>query len=342
MCDSLRRIDLALAVAHAAQHRKRSDGIAQSPSDLLEQTLLFARPNAHVRALVQTEQVALVALCLDRHRDLRANGETVGCRRRNLEVVVGTEQNRARRRLCRLENGGDLGVRGQFFFERERPGELRTRVLHDGSPRWGSRVAWVDDPGSIAGKDLERRLEHLAHHPVEFIGSLDGAVDAIHRLEKPQVRPVFLLGIPQIGDVDHEADHALGLAFGVEQHAAFRPQPVHGAVVLGDSILGRDIARLVRTFERELCRRPVIGIDQLLPALKRSIERARLLAIHRFELGRPAVFALAGADEPIEGHRACRFLCKVEHFLLRAQFGLDALLLGVVPPDAAVADEASG
>src|SRR4029450_8577605 len=163
-----------------AQHRKYSDCIAKPASYLLKQTLLFARPNAHVRALVQTEQMALVALCIDRHGDLRGDGETVGCRRRNLEVVAGTEQNRARRRLRRLENRGDLGVVGKFFFERERTGELRTRVLHDRSPRCSSRVAWVDDPGSIAGKYLERRPENLAHHLVELIGSLDGAVDPVH------------------------------------------------------------------------------------------------------------------------------------------------------------------
>ena len=47
-----------------------------------------------------------------------ADGETVGCRRRNLEVVAGTEQDRARRGLRRFEDRGDLGVGGQFFVER--------------------------------------------------------------------------------------------------------------------------------------------------------------------------------------------------------------------------------
>jgi hypothetical protein len=128
----------------------------------------------------------------------------------------------------------------------------------------------------------------------------------------------------------------------VEEHATLRPQPVHAAVVVGNPILGRDITRFVRALERELYRRPVIGMDELLPALKRSIERARLEAIHRLELGRPAVFALASADVPIEGHRARRFLCKVQHFLPRAQLSFDALLLSGVAADPAVADEASG
>jgi hypothetical protein len=100
-------------------------------------------------------------------------------------------------------------------------------VLHDGSPRCALGVARIDEPGTIASEDLERRPENVAHHPVEVIRSLDGAVDPVHRLEEPQVRAVLLLGMPQIGDVDHEADHALGLALGVEEHAPFRPQPVN-------------------------------------------------------------------------------------------------------------------
>ena len=131
--------------------------------------------------------------------------------------------------------------------------------------------------------------------------------------------PQLLLGMPPISDIDHEADHALGSALGVEEHAAFRLQPVHGAILVNDPVLGRDITRFVRTLDRELHRRPIVGMDELLPALERSIERARLQAIHRLEVGRPAVFALASADVPIECHRACRLLRKVEHFLPRAQ-----------------------
>ena len=52
-----------------------------------------------------------------------------------------------------------------------------------------------------------------------------------------------LLGMPPIGDIAHEADHALGLALGVEEHATLRPQPVHGAILVDDAVLGRDITR---------------------------------------------------------------------------------------------------
>ena len=143
----------------------------------------------------------------------------------------------------------------------------------------------------------------------------------------------FLLGMPPIGDVEHEAHHALRSAFGVEEHATFRPQPVDGAVPVNHPVLGIDIAGFVRTLGRELHRRPVVGMDELRPALVRFIERARLQAIHCLELRRPAVFALASADVHIECRCACRRLRKVEHFLSHAQLSFGALALGDVARD---------
>jgi hypothetical protein len=71
--------------------------------------------------LVQTEQVALVALRIDRHGDLRADGETVGCKPGS-SGRSRTGEDRARGRLRRFENGGDLGVGGQFFSSANAPG----------------------------------------------------------------------------------------------------------------------------------------------------------------------------------------------------------------------------
>jgi hypothetical protein len=149
-------------------------------------------------------------------------------------------------------------------------------------------------------------------------------------LQRMVLFPERLLGMPPIGDVEHEAHHALRSAFSVEEHATLRPQPVDGAVLVNHPVLGRDIAGFVRTLDRELYRRPVVGMDELLPAFIGSVERSRLEAVHRLELRRPAVFALASADVPIECHRACRRLRKVEHFLSRAQLGFGALALGDV------------
>ena len=74
-------------------------------------------------------------------------------------------------------------------------------------------------------------------------------------------------------------------------------------------------------------------MEELFPALIRSIEGARLEAIHRLELRRPAVFALTRADVPIECHRACRLLGEIEQFLPRPQLRFDALAFGDVAHD---------
>ena len=145
------------------------------------------------------------------------------------------------------------------------------------------------------------------------------------RAEALLARAQFLLGVPPIGDIGHEAHHALRSTFGVEEHATFRPQPVGGAVLVNHPVLGRDIAGFVRALDRELYRRPVVGMDELLPAFEGAVECSRLEAVHRLELRRPAVFALASADVPVECHRACRQLRKLEHFLSRLQLSLDAL-----------------
>ena len=148
----------------------------------------------------------------------------------------------------------------------------------------------------------------------------------------------FLLGMPPIRDVEQEAHRALRSAFGVEEHATFRPQPVDGAVLVNHPVLGIDIAGFVRTLGRELHRRPVVGMDELRPAssIQRGLQysqRARLQAIHCLELRRPAVFALASAHVHIECRCACRRLRKVEHFLSLAQLSFGALALGDVARD---------
>ena len=84
-------------------------------------------------------------------------------------------------------------------------------------------------------------------------------------------------------------------------------------------VLGLDIARLLCALDRKHHRRQIVGVNKLLPPLVRSIERARVQAVHHLELGRPAVLALAGADVPIECHRPGSLLRKVQHFLPRAQ-----------------------
>ena len=173
---------------------------------------------------------------------------------------------------------------------------------------------------ALAGLSVDIHDSHLLVQQKEGVRR---AIDK--RAEALLARAQFLLGVPPIGDIGHEAHHALRSTFGVEEHATFRPQPVGGAVLVNDPVLGRDIAGFVRALERELYRRPVVGMDELLPAFEGSVERSGLDAVYRLELRRPAILALASADEPVECHRACRRLRKVEHFLSRLQLSLDAL-----------------
>jgi hypothetical protein len=84
-------------------------------------------------------------------------------------------------------------------------------VLHDHVPGRSIGIAWVDQPRAIASEDVERRKKDVAQHLLKVLGSLHGAVDAVHRLEEPQMRPVLRLGALALGDmaadtpIPHEA-----------------------------------------------------------------------------------------------------------------------------------------
>ena len=178
---------------------------------------------------------------------------------------------------------------------------------------------------AAVAKHLAGRFVHI-DDPRLVIAQIKPIRRMINQRAKPRLAGAqFLLGMPPIGDIGHEAHHALRSTFGVEEHATFRPQPVDGAVLVNDPVLGRDIAGFVRALDRELYRRPVVRMDELLPAFEGSVERSWLEAVYRLELRRPATLALASADVPVECHRACRRLRKVEHFLSRLQLSLDAL-----------------
>lgn len=54
-------------------------------------------------------------------------------------------------------------------------------------PRRGVRIKRINEPGPIAGEDPERRTQHLAHHVLDIMRALYRAVDAIHRLQEPDM-----------------------------------------------------------------------------------------------------------------------------------------------------------
>ena len=118
---------------------------------------------------------------------LRADAEALGHLRRHVEHDAAPSAGRG-------EPGGYARVGRDVRLLGMPAGKLGTGALHHHAPRRGLRVARIDQPGPVAGENLEHRFEHVAHHPLEVVGSLQGAVDAVHRLEEPQVRSAFLLG----------------------------------------------------------------------------------------------------------------------------------------------------
>src|SRR5262245_15925869 len=151
----------------------------------------------------------------------------------------------------------------------------------------------------------------------------------------------LLLGLLPLRDVLHEADHARGVAHGVEKHAPARLQPVHRAVRMDHAVFGGDLTRTVRVAQRVLDRGPVLRMHALLPRFESPVVGAGCEAVHRLEVGRPAVLALALPDLPFEGDGARRLLRELEHFLARAQFFLDAFALRDVARAAVIALEAT-
>ena len=78
-------------------------------------------------------------------------------------------------------------------------------MLHQHPPGRHFGVARIAQPDSIATEDLERTAEHLARDDLDVVRSLHRAVDAVHGLEKPQVRAMLSLGALQFGDVAVDA-----------------------------------------------------------------------------------------------------------------------------------------
>src|SRR5712672_3172858 len=110
---------------------------------------------------------------------------------------------------------------------------------------------------------------------------------------------------------------------------------------MNHAILGGDLAGALRVLQRLLHRRPVVGVQELLPACVAAVIGPGREPVHRLEVARPAVFPLAARpDAPFESDGTRRLLGELEHFLARAQLLLDALALGDVAPDALVALEA--
>ena len=184
---------LRFALAQIAEHRQACQGVFQPSAYLLEKALLLRVPIPRVRALVQPEQVRFVHLRVQGRRQdgLDAEGGRELCRHRTFRP--GTESHGLVGSSCGLEHAGGFRVDGQIGPEREGAGELRPGTLHRHAPRRRFRIARIDQPRPIAIEDGKHRVEHVAHHLLEVVRALNGAVDAIDALQEPQMRAAFLL-----------------------------------------------------------------------------------------------------------------------------------------------------
>src|SRR5207245_6823645 len=83
---------------------------------------------------------------------------------------------------------------GEIKTQGEGAGECAPSMLHRHFARWSLRITGIDQPRSVAFKDRKRCVEHIAHHLLEVVGSLDGSVNLIHALQEPEMGLALLLG----------------------------------------------------------------------------------------------------------------------------------------------------
>src|SRR5262245_34764730 len=105
------------------------------------------------------------------------------------------------------------------------------------------------------------------------------------------------------------------------------------------AVFGGDLTRTVRVSHGLLDRWSVLRMHALLPRFEGPVVGAGREAVHRLEVGRPAILAFGLPDLPLERDGARRLLRELEHLLARAQLFLDALALGDVARDALIALE---
>ena len=172
-----------------------------------------------------------MAIC---ERIAKRSATCAGTLRPECGLELNSAAGSARGRECRSH----LRIDGQLGPQGERPGELRPCMLHHGAPGGGVRVARIEEPRPVAGEDFEHRIEDLAHHAFRVVASLDRAVDAVHRLQKPQMRPALVLGALALGQVQNERD-GLGACV-IERRSAYEHS--HAAAILAEVLLLEGLA----------------------------------------------------------------------------------------------------
>ncbi len=229
-------------LAETAKNRQARQRVGEPPADLLEQALLARRPCARVRALAEAEHVRLITFRVDGHHHPGLDAEALGEVGRQRMVGLRSELDRAAGGTDGAKHGGRMAVHRHVFTHGIEAGELRTRPLHLHAVRFGLGVARVHQPRAIAVEDRQRRLEHVAHHLLEIVRSLDCEVHAIEALAAPPSELALFLRPLALGDIDHDATQAgRAVALDHQGHQVAKPH---------DAPVGREhpIFEIVATF----------------------------------------------------------------------------------------------
>src|SRR5690242_18377445 len=110
-------------------------------------------------------------------------------------------------------------------------------MLHRYFPRLSLRITGIDQPRSIAIKDRNHCVKHIAHHLFEVIRSLDRSANLTHALQEPEMSLALLLGPLALGRIEHGAHEFNEIAGCVENRMAYRVEVFHGAAWKNDSII---------------------------------------------------------------------------------------------------------
>ena len=86
----------------------------------------------------------------------------------------------------------DFRVNGQVKSQSEDAGKFQSSMLHHHFPRCRLWVTGIDQPRAIAIEDREHCIQHIAHHLLQVVRSLDGSVNLIHALQEPEMSLALL------------------------------------------------------------------------------------------------------------------------------------------------------
>src|SRR5438034_1030738 len=177
------------------------------PADLLEQELLSRCPAARVRALAGAEDVRPLTLRVERHHNPGLDKAALRQLARQRMRRVRSELDRTAGRPQGAKHLSRLRVDRHLVAHAEETGEFRTRPLHLDLVRDGLGVTGMHQPRAIAVEDRQRSVEDVAHHLLEVIRCLDGAVHPIQTLDEPST---VVLRPHALRDVDHHAAQPAG------------------------------------------------------------------------------------------------------------------------------------